>query len=440
MDLLKREAHPTIDYSQKRIMIVDDFADMRSSIRSLLTPLWASKITMVESASSAIARVRGSVFDIILCDYNLWPDEKNWQQLLEELRYTQMITFKTAFIMVTAETTYEYVVAVAELAPDAYIIKPFNFSTLRDRMNGVLVKKTIFTPVYELTIQEKFEIACDTCDKIIIKYPTLKIDALRFKAELLMTMKKYSEAEKIYLQINAESDKIIPWARFWLVQAFHFQWKNDTAEQILHNLIGKYPQMIQSYDLLADIQESKKEDYALQKTLELWVSISPKSVLRQRRLGDVALRNGDHKTAINAFKKIVWEKRSYNFNPTDMAKLAKTYCQWWDTVAAKDLLLSQQKFLRETNGGSIVYSSNMADIYAQVWDIQNAQQSMADALHIKERTTNIDTDVLKDMAETCRNINMDGIANSIDQEVYAKEVASLPKIEPIKKDIIESKP
>lgn len=434
IDLLKKNfwEQKTVDYSNKRILIVDDFPDMRSSIRALLAALWATKITMSESASSAISRIKSSVFDIILCDYNLGHDEKNGQQMLEELRYAQLITFSTAFIMATAETSYEYVVAAAEFAPDGYIIKPFNFSTLRDRLNNILFKKSVFAWVYEQTAKGHYTNAYAKCDDILKQYPTLKIDTLRFQAELLLTMKKYSEAEKLYQIINTEVDKVIPWARFWLVQAFHFQWKNDTAEQILHNLIDNFPQMVQSYDLLADIQESQWNIIGMQKTLELWVGIAPKSVIRQRRLWDIALKNQDTATAKKAYQRIVLEKRSYNFQPTDMAKLAKVHIEEWNTTAAKDFLMGQQKFLRETKGGSVVYSANMANVYSKVWDTENAKKCISDILYMKESGTIIDWEILSDVSEICREISLDRVASMLEQEIERKkpvQSSSFPQIE-----------
>jgi DNA-binding response OmpR family regulator len=60
----------------------------------------------------------------VLCDYNL-GDGMDGQELLER-RKTGTLPLSTIWIMITGERKYERVVAAAEMAPDDYILKPFN--------------------------------------------------------------------------------------------------------------------------------------------------------------------------------------------------------------------------------------------------------------------------------------------------------------------------
>ena len=69
----------------KKILIVDDFAEMRSSLRNMLTPFDANDISMASTGEEAIELIAHNKFDIIMCDYNL-GDGKDGQQVLEEAK------------------------------------------------------------------------------------------------------------------------------------------------------------------------------------------------------------------------------------------------------------------------------------------------------------------------------------------------------------------
>ena len=73
-----------ISYNQKRFLIVDDFSDFRSSVKSMLGQMAAKHIDIAANGEEAIAQCRNCKYDIILHDYNL-GEGKNGQQVLEEL-------------------------------------------------------------------------------------------------------------------------------------------------------------------------------------------------------------------------------------------------------------------------------------------------------------------------------------------------------------------
>ena len=130
----------SVDYAALRALVVDDYPGIRSALRLTLSNFGVTKVQLVSNAAEAIYQVKQSQFDFILCDFNL-GDGRDGQQLLEELRHSQLISVKTVFMMVTAESYYENVAATAELAPDDSMIKPFSAELLRGRLEGILLKK-----------------------------------------------------------------------------------------------------------------------------------------------------------------------------------------------------------------------------------------------------------------------------------------------------------
>lgn len=121
----------------------------------------------------------------------------------------------------------------------------------------------------------------------------------------------------------------------------------------------------------------------MQKTLQLGVNMSPKSLPRQRKLGDVALKNDDTATAEKAYEKIVREKYSYAFRPADMATLARSYLKRGDTKATKHLVENQKKFLNATDEGKVIVSVAMAEVCSKTGDTVNAKRHIQEAIRVK---------------------------------------------------------
>lgn len=115
------------------------------------------------------------------------------------------MTLSTVFMVSTGEKQYERVVAAAEFAPDVYLLKPFSLSILKERLREILQKKAIFASAYDMTAKKLYADAIAQCDGILKAHPKLRFDTLRFKAELLIEMGRFHEAEELFQRIIAES-------------------------------------------------------------------------------------------------------------------------------------------------------------------------------------------------------------------------------------------
>ena len=73
-----------LDYSRTRFLIVDDFSDFRTSLKSMLRDLGAKDVDTADRGEDTLVMCRHKRYDIILHDYNLGAG-KNGQQVLEEL-------------------------------------------------------------------------------------------------------------------------------------------------------------------------------------------------------------------------------------------------------------------------------------------------------------------------------------------------------------------
>ncbi len=127
-------------FKDLRFLIVDDFVDMRSVLRNMLTSFGVTKIDMAVNGKEAIKLIEQKRFDVILCDYNL-GEGRDGQQVLEEIRHRKLIGVGSVFVMVTAENTRVMVMGAVEYEPDSYLTKPFTKNLLGKRLNRLLTKK-----------------------------------------------------------------------------------------------------------------------------------------------------------------------------------------------------------------------------------------------------------------------------------------------------------
>lgn len=120
-----------------RVMVVDDYNTMLRIMRNLLKQL---NFTNVEEASDGGAAINllkehEGDFGLIISDWNMEP--MTGIQLLREVRGDE--NWKSIpFIMVTAESKSENVIAAKDAGVSNYIVKPFNAETLKNKMVSVL--------------------------------------------------------------------------------------------------------------------------------------------------------------------------------------------------------------------------------------------------------------------------------------------------------------
>ncbi len=118
-----------------KILIVDDYKTMLRIIRNLLKQLGFMNVEDAIDGSSALQKLRDSDYDLIISDWNMEP--MSGLQLLKEVRADVKMK-EIPFIMITAESKSENVIAAKEAGVSNYIVKPFNAATLKGKLTTVL--------------------------------------------------------------------------------------------------------------------------------------------------------------------------------------------------------------------------------------------------------------------------------------------------------------
>ena len=117
------------------ILIVDDYKTMLRIIRNLLKQLSFTNVDEASDGSEALAKLREKSYGLVISDWNMQP--MTGLDLLREVR-ADVALQHLPFIMITAESKAENVVAAKEAGVDNYIVKPFNAETLKAKIASVL--------------------------------------------------------------------------------------------------------------------------------------------------------------------------------------------------------------------------------------------------------------------------------------------------------------
>lgn len=387
--------HP-INYGQLRALVVDDFPGMRSALKMTLSNFGMAKIDLSASAAEAIFRLQNNSYDVILCDFNL-GEGRDGQQLLEELRHRGLIRLKTAFVMVTAESVYEKVVATAELAPDDYLLKPFSAEVMRSRLEAILRRKLAFEPIYQCHEDGDIEGAITACDALLLEKPKFAIDALRFKGESLNALGRFEEAEALYQQIIQM--RAIPWARLGLAKSLHQQKREAEAETILRDVLEQSPELVAAYDLLSDVCLARKDPAAAQAALRAGVGISARTVRRQQKLGGLALENGDLETAHTAFAAAIEKGQGSIFiTPGDYGNLCRVQVEQGELDGAMDTLRKGKLALQSSPEGKLVCAVVQTLVHTGRGNDDAAQQALDEAARLRGDGAQADGALLLELA------------------------------------------
>ena len=119
------------------ILVVDDYNTMIRIIRNLLKQIGFSDVDEAVDGTAALGKMREKRYSLIISDWNMEP--MTGYELLKEVRQDPGLA-KTPFIMVTAESKTDHVIAAKKAGVNNYIVKPFNAQTLMSKIEAVFAE------------------------------------------------------------------------------------------------------------------------------------------------------------------------------------------------------------------------------------------------------------------------------------------------------------
>jgi len=410
--------------NNKTVLIVDDFAQMRSMLLAMLKNYGPKVVLQASNAKEAIEMMSKHQFDIVLCDYNL-GDGQDGQQILEEAKYQKLIPYHTLFVMVTAENTNAMVMGAAEYMPDAYLSKPINKTVLISRLQKLLIKKDTLRPLSDAIEKDDTLKTIQCCDALLQKDVKFKFELLKIKCEHLLKLEKYDEAMDICKHVLQDRD--IPWAMMIVGQVHFFKKNYYDAEMQFREIIDNVKNFMPGYDWLAKTLDMS-EDYAeAQEILMDAVKVSPKSILRQRSLGDIADKNNDLEQSEKSRKKVVEiAKTSCLKQSSDYTKLAKVYVKKKTPQKAIDVLAETKKVFRGNDDVLMESTVELAMVHKAMNNQSKYKSTVDAALKLAtQKQSLLHGETAVDLARSCMELGnteeAQEIITSVVKEFYENE-------------------
>ncbi len=116
------------------ILIVDDYKTMLRIVRGLLNQLGFNNIDEATDGTMAWEMVKKKPYGLIISDWNMEP--MSGFEFLKLVRGDEA-TRPIPFIMVTAESKTDNIIAAKQAGVSNYVVKPFNAQTLKQKIEAV---------------------------------------------------------------------------------------------------------------------------------------------------------------------------------------------------------------------------------------------------------------------------------------------------------------
>jgi len=426
----------------KRILVVDDLVEARSSLKKMLTLLGAQQLDTATDGREAMDFILQKEYDIVLSDYNLGKG-KDGQQILEEARYSNRMRASSLFILVTGENAVDMVMGALEYEPDNYITKPFTLNMLRDRLIRIMDNKQKMAEVDRQIDDGKIDEAITAAETVLHQYPKMEMPVIRVLGKLYIREKRFNDAIKVYSALL--NNRSVSWARLGQAICMHYLGDSESALALLQRTLKEHPMYVQCYDWSAIILNSMGQPQEAQKQLEKAVEISPKAVLRQMELGRIAFENANYPVAENAFE------QAMRLGRYSCYKTSSNYLQF--SAAVRQLLkpsadrAQKNRFekvlrafeeLRQDYAGndSVMFETSIMEskTYKQVGDEQKAKESAKHAESVLKRIKNPSHEQQLHMAEayvdTGQHVKAKDLMRKLkNEDMNDKDLSQLMKLE-----------
>lgn len=282
-------------------LIIDSNANSRSLMSAQLRDLGVGTVRQTPRVKDARVMLEHQTFDIVLCDYHFDMSDTSGQDLLDELRREGLLPYSTVFVMVTSEATYAKVAEAAEAALDAYLIKPYTSANLAERLASARLRKRILKDIFEAIESQDFETAANLCMARFEARGKYWLYAARIGAELLLRLKRFDDAKRLYEAIIAA--KTVPWARLGVARTEVASGNIQAARRTLENLIGELPDYADSHDLMGHVQMEQGDLNEALKTYQTAATLTPGCLLRLQRCGSLGFYAGERAEALRMLER-----------------------------------------------------------------------------------------------------------------------------------------
>lgn len=116
------------------ILVVDDYKTTIKIVHGLLRQLGFTDLDEAANGEEALRKLRERPYQLVISDWNMEP--MTGIELLRSVRADSALR-GTPFIMITAESKVENVVAAKQAGANNYIVKPFSAEALKQKIASI---------------------------------------------------------------------------------------------------------------------------------------------------------------------------------------------------------------------------------------------------------------------------------------------------------------
>lgn len=301
-------------YKTKSVLVVDDSDQIRSYIKSMLLLIGFDDVILARDAEMALGHCRRMPFDFVLCDFHLGQGRDGYQ-LFEVLRTEHLLKPDCCFLVISAERQRQAVHGMIEFQPADYLLKPFSYAELERRISRAYHIRQALQLAYQAINRKNYEEAVQACDHIVDHKSQYAMHATRLKAELLIKLDRYDEAEHLYTW--ALTVREFGWARLGLAVTYGYQGRQEEAEALLQELSGIAETKIEALDWLTRLYISQNRPTEALTAVEQVARHSPKNYLRQHVLATLSTIDNQKQQAVQVHQRLLTASRYSMYDTAD---------------------------------------------------------------------------------------------------------------------------
>ncbi len=123
-----------------KILVVDDYNTMVRIVRKLLKQIGYEDVDEASNGDMACGMIQKNQYGLIISDWNMEP--MTGFELLQRVRAAEA-TAKTPYILVTAESRPDNIIAAKKSGANEYLVKPFTAPVLKDKIEKALSEVSV---------------------------------------------------------------------------------------------------------------------------------------------------------------------------------------------------------------------------------------------------------------------------------------------------------
>ena len=291
------------DIGDCRALVIDGNMTSRSILAGMLRAMGVGHVAYASRATDARRLLENRSFDVVLCDYHFDHSAMSGQDLLDDLRRSNLLPYSTVFVMVTGEASYGRVAEAAEAALDSYLLKPHTATALEQRVLQARHRKKVLGPIFEAIAEEDFASAAQLCQARFEQRGEYWLYAARVGAELWVRLNELEKARALYEAVRQA--RALPWAKLGIARVELESGQLQQATRTLESLIGEQPTYADAYDVMGRVQVEQGDMAAALETYRSATELTPASVSRLQKQGMLAFYMGERDEATEALERTV---------------------------------------------------------------------------------------------------------------------------------------